>query len=106
MLAIAAVVHAKNAELLRLRAAGREKETEDKGLEETDGSQGEREEEGGEAAEEKAGATAEAAAGSGGVASPSGGCRFVYYVKKLPRWLRANPSGNFARAVALGAEVI
>ena len=31
--------------------------------------------------------------------------RFVYYTKKLPRWLRDNPSGNYARALALGADV-
>ena len=30
---------------------------------------------------------------------------FVYYTKPVPRWLRRNPVGNFARALALGAEV-
>ena len=31
---------------------------------------------------------------------------FVYFTKPIPRWLRKNPVGNFARALALGAEVI
>lgn len=31
---------------------------------------------------------------------------FVYFTKPVPRWLRKNPVGNFARALALGAEVI
>jgi 1-aminocyclopropane-1-carboxylate deaminase/D-cysteine desulfhydrase-like pyridoxal-dependent ACC family enzyme len=30
---------------------------------------------------------------------------FVYYTKMVPRWLRSNPSGNYARALALGMEV-
>mmetsp|Transcript_30060 Transcript_30060/g.39561 ORF Transcript_30060/g.39561 Transcript_30060/m.39561 type:complete len:423 (+) Transcript_30060:122-1390(+) len=29
-----------------------------------------------------------------------------YYTKKIPRWLRNNPSGNFARALALGTQMI
>ena len=33
------------------------------------------------------------------------GSSFVYYTKPVPRWLRKNPVGNFARAMALGAEV-
>lgn len=38
--------------------------------------------------------------------SPSvDGSRFIYFVKTIPRWLRNNPSGNYARALALGAEV-
>ena len=32
--------------------------------------------------------------------------RFVYFTKKLPRFLKKNPSGNFFRAKALGMEVI
>ena len=32
--------------------------------------------------------------------------RFVYYSKKLPRFLRSNPSGNLFRAKALGMELI
>lgn len=32
--------------------------------------------------------------------------RFVYYTKKLPRFLKKNPSGNYFRAKALGMEVI
>jgi len=31
---------------------------------------------------------------------------FMYFTKPIPRWLRRNPVGNFARALALGAEVI
>lgn len=31
---------------------------------------------------------------------------FMYFTKPVPRWLRKNPVGNFARALALGAEVI
>ena len=31
--------------------------------------------------------------------------RFVYYTKKLPRWLRKTPSGNFLRALSLGMEL-
>ena len=31
--------------------------------------------------------------------------RFVYYAKRLPRWLRQTPTGNYARALALGTEV-
>ena len=39
---------------------------------------------------------------------PSGGKRkrFVYYTKKLPRWLRNQPSGNFLRAMSLGMELV
>lgn len=32
--------------------------------------------------------------------------RFVYYTKKLPRWLRNQPSGNFLRATSLGMELV
>jgi len=32
--------------------------------------------------------------------------RFVYYCKKLPRFLRKNPSGNYFRAKALGMEMV
>lgn len=32
--------------------------------------------------------------------------RLVYYVKRVPRWLRANPSGNHLRAASLGAEIV
>eukprot|EP00591_Stephanopyxis_turris_P003168 CAMPEP_0195509150 /NCGR_PEP_ID=MMETSP0794_2-20130614/2171_1 /TAXON_ID=515487 /ORGANISM="Stephanopyxis turris, Strain CCMP 815" /LENGTH=499 /DNA_ID=CAMNT_0040636305 /DNA_START=496 /DNA_END=1995 /DNA_ORIENTATION=+ len=31
--------------------------------------------------------------------------RFVYYTKKLPRWLRKQPSGNLLRAISLGMEL-
>jgi len=31
--------------------------------------------------------------------------RFIYFTKVLPRCLKENPSGNYASAVALGAEV-
>ncbi|CAM9789549.1 unnamed protein product [Laminaria digitata] len=34
------------------------------------------------------------------------GSSFVYYTKPVPRWLRRNPVGNFARALALGAEIM
>jgi len=30
---------------------------------------------------------------------------FTYYTKPIPRWLRNNPSGNFARAISLGTEI-
>lgn len=32
--------------------------------------------------------------------------RFVYYTKKIPRWLRATPSGNYLRAKSLGMEAV
>ena len=32
--------------------------------------------------------------------------RFLYYTKKLPRFLKKNPSGNYFRAKALGMEMI
>lgn len=32
--------------------------------------------------------------------------RFVYYTKKLPRYLRQQPSGNFLRATSLGMELV
>ena len=32
--------------------------------------------------------------------------RFVYYTKKLPRFLRKQPNGNFFRAVSLGMELV
>ena len=32
--------------------------------------------------------------------------RFVYYTKKLPRWLRNQPSGNLLRATSLGMELV
>jgi hypothetical protein len=32
--------------------------------------------------------------------------RFVYYSKKLPRFLRKNPSGNYFRAKTLGMEMV
>ena len=32
--------------------------------------------------------------------------RFIYYSKKLPRFLRKNPSGNYFRAKTLGMEMI
>ena len=34
------------------------------------------------------------------------GSRFVYFTKPVPRWLRAAPSGNLARALSLGAELV
>lgn len=34
------------------------------------------------------------------------GLRFVYLVKPVPRWLRSNPAGNYARALALNAELV
>lgn len=33
------------------------------------------------------------------------GSSFMYFTKPVPRWLRKNPVGNFARTLALGAEV-
>lgn len=33
------------------------------------------------------------------------GSKFVYYTKPVGKWLRKNAVGNFARAMALGAEV-
>ncbi|CAN0435984.1 unnamed protein product, partial [Ectocarpus sp. 13 AM-2016] len=33
------------------------------------------------------------------------GSSFIYYTKPVPKWLRRNPVGNFARTIALGAEV-
>lgn len=33
------------------------------------------------------------------------GSSFIYYTKPVPKWLRRNPVGNFARIIALGAEV-
>jgi len=38
--------------------------------------------------------------------SSSTKCRFVYYTKTLPRFLRSQPSGNLFRAMALGMELI
>jgi len=32
--------------------------------------------------------------------------QFLYYTKKAPRWLRNNPSGNYARTLALGTKII
>ena len=32
--------------------------------------------------------------------------RFVYYTKKLPRFLRKTPSGNLFRATSLGTEIV
>lgn len=32
--------------------------------------------------------------------------RFVYYTKKLPRFLRNQPSGNLFRAMSLGTEIM
>jgi len=32
--------------------------------------------------------------------------RFVYYAKKLPRYLRNQPSGNILRALSLGMEIV
>ena len=32
--------------------------------------------------------------------------RFVYYTKKVPRFLKQNPSGNFFRAKMLGMEIV
>jgi len=32
--------------------------------------------------------------------------RFIYYTKKLPRYLRQQPSGNFLRAKSLGMELV
>jgi len=32
--------------------------------------------------------------------------RFVYYTKKLPRYLRKQPSGNLLRALSLGMEIV
>ena len=32
--------------------------------------------------------------------------RFVYYAKKLPRFLRKQPNGNFFRALSLGMELV
>ena len=34
------------------------------------------------------------------------GSRFVYFTKPVPRWLRAAPSGNLARALSEGAELV
>lgn len=34
------------------------------------------------------------------------GVRFVYLAKPVPRWLRKTPSGNFARGLALGLELV
>mmetsp|Transcript_12904 Transcript_12904/g.20558 ORF Transcript_12904/g.20558 Transcript_12904/m.20558 type:complete len:427 (+) Transcript_12904:35-1315(+) len=34
------------------------------------------------------------------------GSEFRYYVKKTPRWLRNNPSGNYARVLALGTRML
>ena len=34
------------------------------------------------------------------------GSRFVYFTKPVPKWLRAAPSGNLARALSLGAELV
>jgi hypothetical protein len=31
--------------------------------------------------------------------------RFIYYTKPIPRYLRKNPSGNLLRALALGMEI-
>jgi len=73
-------------------------------------------------ARENATAAAGAAAGGGGsgsaesnaAAAASGSVRgenhpgepsFHYFMKKLPRWLRSYPSGNFARAKALGMTI-
>eukprot|EP00904_Undaria_pinnatifida_P012503 jgi/Undpi1/8383/HiC_scaffold_25.g10851.m1 len=40
------------------------------------------------------------------VVASKAGSSFVYYTKPVPRWLRRNPVGNFARALALGAEIM
>ena len=32
--------------------------------------------------------------------------QFLYYTKKLPRWLRKTPSGNFLRATSLGMQIV
>jgi hypothetical protein len=37
---------------------------------------------------------------------PSAEKRFVYYTKKLPRFLRNQPSGNLFRALTLGMELV
>ncbi|CAM9780621.1 unnamed protein product [Ectocarpus sp. 12 AP-2014] len=34
------------------------------------------------------------------------GSSFIYYTKPVPKWLRRNPVGNFARTIALGAEIM
>ncbi|CAM9700092.1 unnamed protein product [Scytosiphon promiscuus] len=34
------------------------------------------------------------------------GSSFIYYTKPVPRWLRKNPVGNFAKAIMLGAEIM
>lgn len=34
------------------------------------------------------------------------GSRFVYLTKPVPKWLRQNAAGNYARALALGAEFV
>ncbi|KAJ1450374.1 hypothetical protein M885DRAFT_571382 [Pelagophyceae sp. CCMP2097] len=34
------------------------------------------------------------------------GTPFVYLAKPVPKWLRQNPSGNYARALALGMELV
>lgn len=31
--------------------------------------------------------------------------RFVYYTRKLPRFLRSQPTGNLYRAMSLGTEI-
>ena len=40
------------------------------------------------------------------VNSQEGRKRFIYYTKKLPRYLRKQPNGNLLRALALGMEII
>jgi len=42
----------------------------------------------------------------GGVPVSSDKKRFVYYTKKIPRYLRKQPSGNLLRALSLGMEVV
>ena len=34
------------------------------------------------------------------------GASFTYYTKTVPGWLRAQPNGNYATALALGAHVV
>jgi len=34
------------------------------------------------------------------------GWEFIYYVKKMPKWLKANPSGNLKLALELGMKIV
>jgi 1-aminocyclopropane-1-carboxylate deaminase/D-cysteine desulfhydrase-like pyridoxal-dependent ACC family enzyme len=84
MLALAAVANFKNRELL---GAGTSQDTRDDELL--------LENEGGEVGEDDSTTN-----------NPELPVRFVYYTKKLPRFLRNQPNGNFFRAVSLGMELV